>query len=253
MKVIDPFLVALQFLTRLPVSLRETPTPQRIGQSLAFYPAVGLVIGLVLGAFHYALGDISALLRAAMLLVAWIALTGALHLDGLADSADAWAGGLGNHERALAIMKDPHIGPTAVVTLVLTLITKFAALTVLATDAWVILVLAPMLARSAVSLLFITTPYVRSGGLGESLSKNRSRYANCLAIGLTWTATLALATWLGLMLLLTLVITFLLARKTMCKHIGGTTGDTAGALIEISEIAILFTAVLLAPVYVALP
>ena len=72
----------------------------------------------------------SPLLQAALLLALWVALTGALHLDGLADSADAWLGGFGDPARTLEIMKDPRSGPVAVVVLVLLLLLKFSALLV---------------------------------------------------------------------------------------------------------------------------
>ena len=128
MKAIEPFLIALQFLTRLPVRLPGTPDERTIGNSLLYYPLVGVVIGVLLVALFLALADAPAGLRAALVLAAWVIVTGALHLDGLADSADAWAGGLGDREKTLAIMKDPYCSPAAVVTLVVVLLLKFAAL-----------------------------------------------------------------------------------------------------------------------------
>jgi adenosylcobinamide-GDP ribazoletransferase len=68
------------------------------------------------------------MLHAALLLTVWVLLSGGLHLDGLADSADAWLGGFGDRERTLTIMKDPRSGPIAVVVLVLVLLLKFCAL-----------------------------------------------------------------------------------------------------------------------------
>src|SRR5690348_13843846 len=119
-----PFLVALQFLTRVPITLRSAPDAREIGASLAFYPVIGALLGLVLTILQTQLADASALLRAALILSTWVLLTGALHLDGLADSADAWVGGR-DREHTLALMKDPHCGPAAVVSLVLVLLLKF--------------------------------------------------------------------------------------------------------------------------------
>lgn len=106
------FLVALQFLTRLPVRLRAAPSEEELGRSLLFYPLVGLLIGMLLTTLAMAISaaGISDLLGAALVLAAWVVLTGGLHLDGLADSADAWSGGRGDRERTLAIMKDPYWG-----------------------------------------------------------------------------------------------------------------------------------------------
>ncbi len=90
------FLIALQFLTRLPVPAGGEYSPERVGRSLAWYPLVGLLIGLLLWLADWLLPGQAPLLTAAVLLTLWVGLTGALHLDGLADSADAWVGGLGN-------------------------------------------------------------------------------------------------------------------------------------------------------------
>lgn len=126
-----PFWIALQFLSSLPVRLSGMPTPQEMGRSLLFYPVVGLLFGLLLWLASQLLDGVAAPLHAALLLALWVLLSGALHLDGLADSADAWLGGFGDRERTLQIMKDPRSGPIAVVTLVLVLLLKFCALWVL--------------------------------------------------------------------------------------------------------------------------
>ena len=123
-----PFWIALQFLSSLPIRLPGMPAPQELGRSLLFYPLVGLLFGGILWAFNWLLLGTPLLLHAALLLTVWVLLSGALHLDGLADSADAWLGGFGDRERTLTIMKDPRSGPIAVVTLVLVLLLKFAAL-----------------------------------------------------------------------------------------------------------------------------
>src|SRR5699024_7527202 len=86
----QPFLIALQFLTSLPVRLSGMPAPQAVGRSLLHYPLVGLLLGLVLWLGSLAIEGAALPLQAALVLAAWVALTGALHLDGLADSADAW-------------------------------------------------------------------------------------------------------------------------------------------------------------------
>ncbi|HCA63204.1 MAG TPA: adenosylcobinamide-GDP ribazoletransferase, partial [Pseudomonas sp.] len=82
-----PLLIALQFLTSLPIRLPAMPTPRQQGRSLLHYPAVGLFLGALLWLAALLLEGASPLLQAALLLALWVALTGALHLDGLADSA----------------------------------------------------------------------------------------------------------------------------------------------------------------------
>lgn len=105
-----PFWIALQFLSSLPVSLPGMPEPRELGRSLLFYPLVGLLFGLLLWLASLLLQGTPAPLHAALLLTLWVLLSGALHLDGLADSADAWLGGFGDRERTLQIMKDPRSG-----------------------------------------------------------------------------------------------------------------------------------------------
>lgn len=243
MTALRPFLIALQFLTRLPVRFRTAPTPEQSGRSLLYYPLVGLIIGLLLVATAWALADAPALLRAALVLTVWVAVTGALHLDGLADSADAWIGGHGDRDKTLRIMKDPACGPMGVVVLVLVLLIKFAALHALtATSDWTVLVLAPLLARTALPLLFLTTPYVRPGGLGATLAAHLPRRTAMVVVTLIAVAVPLAAGSRGFWLLAVTAAVFLLLRALMRHRLHGTTGDTAGALVELVETAALVTA-----------
>ncbi|MGH8474458.1 MAG: adenosylcobinamide-GDP ribazoletransferase, partial [Methylococcales bacterium] len=113
------FLIALQFLSTLPIHFENPPDHGVTGPSLPYYPLVGLVIGILLAVLARAGNGMPDNLHAAIVLAIWVILTGGLHLDGLADSADAWIGGLGDRQKTLDIMKDPCCGPSAVVTLVL--------------------------------------------------------------------------------------------------------------------------------------
>ncbi|MEW6679127.1 MAG: adenosylcobinamide-GDP ribazoletransferase [Pseudomonadota bacterium] len=236
------FLIALQFLTRLPVRLRNPPSESELGRSLLAYPLVGLLIGglLALLATALSVGRIPDLLAAALVLAAWTLVTGGLHLDGLADSADAWIGGHGERERTLAIMKDPRCGPMAVTTLVVILLLKFGALAALSAGGtgWPIL-LAPLLGRTALPLLFLTTPYMRPGGLGSALSAHLPRKAAAATVALVGIAVLAGFGWAGGLGLATALAMFLLLRRMMLATIDGTTGDTAGALVEMVETGVL--------------
>lgn len=239
-----PFLVALQFLTRLPLQLPRMPTPQEQGRSLLWYPLVGLLLGLLLWGIAVATRGLPVWLGAALLLCGWVAVTGALHLDGLADCADAWVGGHGDRERTLAIMKDPAAGPMAVVTLVMVLLLKFAALAALReTNALHALLLPPLLARAAMPALFLTTPYLRPGGLGAALAAQLPRRA---AIGVTLAAALASVAWgwTGLFALAAAVASFATLRALLLQRLGGTTGDGAGALLELTELAVLLAIVI---------
>lgn len=171
--MIKAFFIALGLMTRIPVPslfhIKEDDSEKLYGWSVMFYPLVGLVIGggLIFVLWGLSLLSLSTngLIEAAIILAVWVLITGALHLDGLADSADAWLGGYGDKQRTLEIMKDPYSGPAAVVVLVLILLLKFSSLTAITIDEWVILILSPVLARTFIMILLATTPYVRDGGI----------------------------------------------------------------------------------------
>lgn len=234
-----PFWLALQFLTRLPVPDPGNPSPEALGYSVVYYPLVGLLIGTILVGLAVLLPGVGPALRAALVLSAWVWLTGGLHLDGLGDSADAWVGGYGDRERSLAILKDPYSGPIAVAAIVLVLLLKFAAVTeLMGIDSHAPLWLAPAFARGLVPAFLLTTPYVRDRGLISPLLENLPRRAAFVAIVLT---TFALLIVLGLpTLLLGMGLAWLL-RATMIRRLGGCTGDTLGASIEIAETTVLVT------------
>ncbi|MGY2341748.1 adenosylcobinamide-GDP ribazoletransferase [Pseudomonas sp. SDO5532_S415] len=235
-----PFWIALQFLSSLPIRLPGMPAPQELGRSLLFYPLVGLLFGGILWALNWLLLGTPLLLHAALLLTVWVLLSGALHLDGLADSADAWLGGYGDRERTLTIMKDPRSGPIAVVTLVLVLLLKFAALLALIEQQHAVaLIIVPLLGRSALLGLFLTTPYVRPGGLGQALADHLPRSAGKQVLALSALVCLLIAGIQGVFSVVLGVALFVWLRQVMLRRLGGTTGDTAGALLELLEVAVL--------------
>ncbi|MDP3416171.1 adenosylcobinamide-GDP ribazoletransferase [Falsiroseomonas sp.] len=233
------FLLALQFLTCLPVFLKAAPNPADWGRSALAYPLVGLFIGLLLAGLQRLVGHADPLLQAALLTATWALITGGLHLDGLADSADAWVGGHGDRERTLAIMKDPRSGPAAVSTLVLVLLLKFVALAGLVkAGAWPVLLLAPVLGRSALVALLLSTPYVRPGGMGSAISAHLPRAAAVLALLLVAAAGL-LAGKAGALALAVAAAAWLVLRWMMMRRLNGMTGDTLGAAVELTEVAVL--------------
>ncbi|ALH99983.1 adenosylcobinamide-GDP ribazoletransferase [Pseudomonas sp. FW306-02-F02-AA] len=235
-----PFWIALQFLSSLPIRLPGMPTPQELGRSLLFYPLVGLLFGGLLWALNGLLLGTPALLHAALLLSVWVMLSGGLHLDGLADSADAWLGGFGDRERTLSIMKDPRSGPIAVVTLVLVLLLKFTALLALIEQhSMAGLILAPLIGRGALLGVFLNTPYVRAGGLGQALADHLPRKTGQQVLLLSVLACVLIGGWSGVVALVLAALMFFWLRQVMLRRLGGTTGDTAGALLELLETAVL--------------
>ncbi len=235
------FLIALQFLTRLPVFLSIDYGLHNRVNAIFFYPLVGLIIGGFLYISQQLLFTLAPILSAAIILTIWVMLSGALHLDGLADSADAWAGGFGDRQRSLDIMKDPRSGPIAVVVLLLYLLLKFAAiLSLLQQPQTFFLLIAPVYGRASAALLLITTPYARQNGLGVEMSEKAPVFKVLVVLALS---LLFLLLWISLtqwlLLLLVFLVSFYLLRRLMMKRLNGMTGDTAGAMIELVELFIL--------------
>lgn len=238
---LQPLGIAFQFLTRLPVSVNDDYSPSAIGYSLLCYPLVGGAIGVLLWLVALLLQPwLPGSVMAALLLVVWVGVTGALHLDGLADTADAWIGGQGDKERTLTIMKDPTCGPVAVAVVVLLLLVKFTALQALLQLpqlAW--LIVAPLIGRVTILLLFLTTPYIRAGGLGEVLANSFPRQAAiviCLLIGaglMVFSLTLTIA------LIVVCGFGFMVFRYWMLRCLQGCTGDTVGTMVELQELLAL--------------
>ena len=244
------FLIAGRFLTRLPFPDPGLPSAAEPARGALFYPVVGLVIGALLTGSAVLLQQAPTLAAAALLLILWVWLTGGLHLDGLADCADAWVGGLGSRERTFAILKDPHTGAMGVITLVLALLAKLAALaTLLEQGALLALLWLPALARAQLLALPLTTASARAKGLGAALRQHLPRRAAWTVLLLTWlVALVSLAPSLGVIAPVLAAVALLVlwaARRAMGERLGGFTGDTAGALVELTEIALLLTLVLL--------
>ena len=237
-----PLAIAIQFLTRIPIRVSGIPDEKEISASLNYYPVVGLLLGLLLTLSAWFLHVVPDLLNAALTTAIWVLLTGALHLDGLADSADAWIGGLGDREKTLRIMKDPACGPAGVTAIVVLLLVKFSTLfSIIQADKVQLLFLAPLLSRTAVMLLIAFTPNAKQHGLAESLTRHINRK---LAIGVSVCVFLFVSLAIGLkssLLLPSLVAVVLLIRQAIMQRLQGITGDLAGAVVEISEVSLLLT------------
>ena len=243
MNILQPLLIALQFLTTLPVKVAVPIDNKQLGQSLLFYPVVGFIIAVILISLASLLTSQSSYVIAILVLVSWVILTGGLHLDGLADSADAWLGGLGDKAKTLKIMKDPTSGPIAVSILVLLLLTKLIMLAeLIAVQNWIAIILATTLSRTALPLLFLTTPYVRQNGIAALLIQHQPKTTTKqMVVAVTLISIFLSGVWI---LLLSFGL-FLLLRYWMLQRLDGVTGDTAGAMVELLETGILITAVII--------
>lgn len=246
----NALLLALQFLTIAPVKCKLDASPRQWGRSLLAYPLIGLLIGLLVLAISVLLAnllpDLPLVLSAAILLVLWVVITGGLHLDGLADTVDAFGGELVDKGRTLEIMKDPRSGPMAVIALVLLLLLKFAAvLVLLEKDSIAAFIWIPAFARTGILVAFATSTYVRSQGLGSGIAHHFQQKQAYWIIALSLLAPLAfLPGHLWCLLVAVFVFVCWRWRKLMDKRLGGFTGDTLGALVEILELALILSLVL---------
>lgn len=247
MSRLQPFWLAMALLTTLPVGglIRAPITATDQGRSVVCYPLVGLLIGGLLALLAWPLAHAPAPLGAMLLLVAWVTLSGALHLDGLADCSDAWFAGHADPGRTLDVMKDPSAGPVAVTVLVLLLLLKLAALLAVGTASPALLLAAPVFGRGAAVVLMLTTDYRRREGIAGDQAAYLPKGAAAAVVAVLLVAgvwVLPLAVWFALVLATALCT--LGWRHAWRRRIGGYTGDIVGGLIECVEAAVLVVAAL---------
>lgn len=235
---------ALGLLSRLPVPPAHM---DRAAAAAWAYPVAGLILGALAalaGAIAHGIGlpsPLTALIALGFLSIA----TGAMHEDGLADTADGLWGGW-TRERRLEIMKDSHIGTYGVVALILSVAARWAALTLLydigAGAGAAALIVAATLSRATMPLLMARLPHARAGGLSHSVGSVPSRTA-WLALGFAAGAALLLTGWSGLPAIGWALAAALAIGFIARSMIGGQTGDILGATQQTAEIAILFSLV----------
>ena len=239
MRFLQPFLAALQFLTIIPVGGRIPQTA--LGRAMPWFPVAGLVIGVGAG-LAYTLALLLGLPPMAASLVGVLVLSGLsgfLHLDGVADTADGFFSAR-SREKILDIMRDSHVGTMGVVGLFAVLGLKWAALTSMPpVAAWKALVLAPVLGRAAQVCSMALLPYARStGGLASIFINSRRRSDIYWTLGIAGIASL-LAGGAGVAALILGAVAAYLFSLWCLKKIGGITGDTVGAATELVETAAL--------------
>lgn len=232
---------ALALLTILPVAPRVDEEFE-FGRSFAWFPLVGLLIGALVAA---AATWLPAAIAPFCALAVWVALTGALHLDGFGDACDALLATT-TPERRLEILKDPRVGIFGVVGLVLLLLGKYVAIG--SVSPW-LLVAAPVAGRWAMVLAAWWFPYARASGMGgifrKGLGRRQVLFASAFALGIL--GALAFASPLALAgVVVAPLIAWAAGAFASRKLGGGITGDIYGATCELSELAILIGAIVLA-------
>jgi len=223
----------MQFLTRLPVPGVDDFSPLDLARSATWFPFVGLIVGAIVALVAFALGHRSGALAGIVGVLAWVWLTGALHLDGLADLSDALGAAHRDPERFLAVLRDPHVGTFGVVSVVLVLMLKAATLAVVTTNG--LLSLPLILAWARLGTL----------GWGRWLQPLKSGHGEQFAwrISIGWIAfwtVLLLAASVAFSPVLCAAPLVIIAWGAWLKaRLGGMTGDCLGAGVEVTETALL--------------
>jgi adenosylcobinamide-GDP ribazoletransferase len=237
---------ALALLTRAPLPGRLVLDGGDLARGAGLFPVVGATVGALAGAAATLAADGGPLLAGGLGVLVMALATGALHLDGLADAADALGGR--TPADALRIMRDHTLGAYGTTALVLDLLLKAAALGQLASggDAILVAAVAGGLSRAAGAGLAAAAPYARIEGetVAATFTRAVGRGPAALAIVLAVLGALAAGT-LGLALALAVVASAALVGARFVRRLGGVTGDVLGAAIEISETCALVTAALL--------
>lgn len=223
-------IVAFGFLTRLPMP-RVDAAAVDFGAAIRSYPVVGFAIGLIVAAAGWLGALVDPWTGACAALLTWIAVTGALHLDGLADLADGLGAAHGDRTRLLAVMADPHVGSFGVVAIAGQMLAKLVLLHAVGAS-WA-LVLVPFAARMGPLVWAKLLPPLRSGGLGAAIA-GAVRSRDLLAWGLMLALAIVAAPALIAVPPLVLGVAAWLRRT-----LGGVTGDAHGAGIEIVETGLL--------------
>ncbi|HRN83593.1 MAG TPA: adenosylcobinamide-GDP ribazoletransferase [Hyphomicrobium sp.] len=234
------FVHALQFLTRLPTPALSEFDPDDLSRSAVWFPVVGLIVGAFVAFGVWAGGLVSPWVGALVGLIAWIGITGALHLDGLGDVADGLGAAHRNPDRFLEVLRDPHVGAFGAIAMTLQIVAKLVLLAEIPASnvaALGALLLIPAWARWGTQVWSLAVPPLAKGS-GERFSWRISKPV-VAAQGMVLAATSA---WIAPALLGALLVVPLVAAYWKAR-LGGITGDCLGASVEVTETLLLLFAV----------
>jgi adenosylcobinamide-GDP ribazoletransferase len=232
-RISSPFALLTSLpLTHQRAALREI--------NVGLFPLVGLVLGgLLVGLDWLVQLALPSVASSAVVVVALVALTGALHLDGLADSADGLFGGR-DREHRLMIMRDPRVGAFGFVAIATVLLLKWAALIEL--EGWLrigALLIVPMLARWSLVPAVLFGPSARPEGMAAMMRSSRPWTTLVLSTAVVMGVSLAIFWPTGVVLVAIATLPVLLVGLYAVNRLGGLTGDVLGAIVELSEAFLL--------------
>lgn len=234
---------ALGLLSRLPISVDTDRATKRGAKSAWAYPIAGLILAMIAGAVAQCaqwLG-LPSTLGAGLTLATLVITTGAMHEDGLADSADGLWGGWDKNHR-LKIMKDSFIGTYGVLALGLSLLLRWGALTFLLDHGmvWPALLTSAMLSRAGMVSMMAALPHARTEGLSHAVGRP-TRHTALIALAIAAVAALILVQFAAVWVVTTCVLTAFACAAIAKSKIGGQTGDILGATQQLTDITALLT------------
>lgn len=241
--------VAAAFLTRIPIPVVAGAVD--VGRATRWFPLIGALLGGAGALAAWAIREVIGLppmLTAALVvgLSAWM--TGAIHLDGLADMTDGFGGGR-TRDDVLRIMRDPLIGSYGAVALAIVITTRVTALAALLdrNAAFPFLVAAPAMSRWTIVALGTWLPYARSeGGLGQAVTEASDVTGLLVATGMTAAIAFAALRTVAIVPWALATLSMLMVGRAARRRIGGVTGDVFGASVELSETTVLVSGIMLA-------
>ncbi len=244
--ILRHFLLAVQFLTRLPVPGNLMATEEELGKSAAFFPMVGIIVGAGAALVFVLASRVLPLSASVLLAIAFTAfITNGFHEDGLADTFDGLGGGW-TRERALEIMRDSRLGTYGTLALIFLILGKYTFLYSLEPrQIWRWLIVAHIASRWTVLPLCSWLPYARAEGQGKLVAKQIGVSA-ILFGSLTFLAGLFLLPWHAapVVILVTTLLT-LASGFYFKRRLGGITGDCLGAVNQLTELGLYLTALVL--------
>jgi adenosylcobinamide-GDP ribazoletransferase len=235
------YLIAIQFLTIIPLPFSVKCAEKDLGRAMSFFPLAGLTMGALLVGINYILSPLLPMGVVDLFLIVFLSvITGVLHLDGLADVCDGLAA-RGGRDRFLAVMKDSSIGAAGAVGLVLALLLKYEALSHIPIDAKRgALFCFPMIARFAQVQMTVASRKARSDGLGTAFIGGAGWIQMLVATATAIAFSLLFFGIKGLWIFITAYIFTWALKAWFHKKAGGITGDIIGFASELNEILCLF-------------
>ena len=243
---IASFLAGFRFLTVIPVSWKSSEDGRFFSSSLIWFPFIGLLIGSATALIvSQLIGILPFSLLAVFAIFLLAGISGFLHLDGLADSGDGLLSSR-PRTRALEIMRDSHTGAMGMIAVVFVLLAKYAALSSLAGISFITAVfIIPIAGRTAIIVSMAILPYARSGdGLGRLFYSKDIRKVAVIGLLFCFIITAFFSIKSMFFVLAAILFTVGLFSFWCFKKLGGATGDTLGAVCELTELAVAVSIVL---------